>query len=113
MPLIETRYGNKRINLKPGARQPLSIEFSVVADRTGPFDHTARLSRFAQFEYSVDDIGGGSGGTELVLQGHLKLRNQTVSVECRMQAEFYWLSQAKWCLKWLRTLKLVEVTDVK
>jgi hypothetical protein len=65
----------------------------------------AQLPNGARVDYMVDyDIGGGSGGTEGELKGHLALDGKRLALTCRDQSE--WGPRPEWCLSYLGGLQV-------
>jgi len=70
------------------------------------YARTERLSNGAVLRYNVDhDVGGGSGGTEGVVEGRLEIGAQVLAVTCHDQREIP-APRPEWCLQYLRYLTL-------
>jgi hypothetical protein len=70
------------------------------------YARTERLSNGAVLRYNVDyDVGGGSGGTEGVIEGTLEIGTQVLAVTCHDQREIS-APRPEWCLQYLRYLTL-------
>jgi len=93
-----------KVDFQPGRRQPRYLRLTLPAKTAPSSGRTAKIGNGGRLSYSLDDSGGGSGGTEVVLAGRLEFRDHALGIECRMQAEWYTLSDGEWCLQWLRTL---------
>lgn len=64
------------------------------------------LGNGGRLRYNIDhDIGGGSGGTEGELTGHLELEGRVLSLTCRDQSERK--TAPGWCLRYLDSFSFV------
>jgi hypothetical protein len=67
-----------------------------------------RLSNGAVLRYNVDyDVGGGSGGTEGLIEGALEIGTHVLAVTCHDQREIS-APRPEWCLQYLRYLTLQQ-----
>lgn len=70
----------------------------------GRYARVEKLSSGAVLRYNVDyDVGGGSGGTEAVLEGVLEIGTHVLAVTCLDQDELA-TPRPEWCLEFLRHL---------
>lgn len=83
----------RQLHLRPASR--VSNERYVRVEK---------LSSGTVLRYNVDyDVGGGSGGTEAVLEGVLELGTRILAVTCLDQDELS-TPRPEWCLDFLRHL---------
>jgi hypothetical protein len=95
-----------RITIRPMTRTPSVMEIGVAERKLGEvLDRSASWPR-SRLDYRVSFMDGGSGGTEVVLEGRLALGPRRIQVRCLAQSELSPESLASWCLPYLRSLAL-------
>jgi hypothetical protein len=86
---------NRQLHLRPAP---------PGGDRT--YAHIEKLSDGAVLRYNVvRDVGGGSGGTEGLLEGVLRIGTRSLAVACSDQDELF-APRPEWCLQFLRQLRI-------
>lgn len=92
--------------VNPCARAP--VEFSVGPPRNSGYCNQShplgtRLGRSGRVRYTLEELGGGSGGTEYFAVGCWEFHGQTRPLHCRWQEELvFGKSPQPPCLAWLR-----------
>jgi hypothetical protein len=95
-----------RITVRPMTRTPSVMEVGLA--ESSPSERYDRSESWARsrLDYRVAFMDGGSGGTEVLLEGSLALERRRLEVRCTAQSELFPESLAGWCLPYLRTLAL-------
>jgi hypothetical protein len=95
-----------RITIRPRTRTPSVMEIGLAESTSGEsYDRSASWTS-SRLDYRTAFMDGGSGGTEILLEGSLALERRRLQVRCIAQGELFPESLAGWCLPYLRSLAL-------
>lgn len=106
-PEFESKSGLMSVQFqRAGYRVPNHLVFSLNPKPLTPPIREVKLNCAAELRYSVTNPdGGGSGGAEGSLNGHIYFDSMTIGVTASDQSELF-LPNPEWCLKFLHTLCL-------
>ena len=90
---------------RPEYRNVRSLRFTTSLPILSESVHQTTLSQGGKLNYDIVTHGGGSGGNEAELVGHLELGQSSIGVTATDQDEFS--PNPEWCIEFLHTLKMI------